>query len=45
MFFICRNGGIGRRTGLKIQRDLNLVRVRLPFSALVTSFEIYFDYS
>ncbi len=30
---ICRNGGTGRRTGLKIRRGLNLVRVRLPFSA------------
>ena len=30
---ICRSGGTGRRTGLKILRGLNFVRVRFPSAA------------
>jgi SAM-dependent methyltransferase len=32
-YFCCRDGEIGRRTGLKIQRGLYPVRVRLPLPA------------
>ena len=32
-YVICRSGGIGRRTGLKILRELNPVPVRFRFPA------------
>ncbi len=35
---MCRSGGTGRRTGLKILRDLPLVPVRFRSSALIKQY-------